>query len=81
VYPFTGSRMMRASLVEGEQRLFDLWKTNCKYIKKGTAPIPGGQNGIYLPQNGNWIFEDIPYGQPESVPQSIVDFFYWRVQL
>jgi hypothetical protein len=81
VYPFTGSRIIRASLVEGEQRLFDLWRSNCKYIKKGTAPIPGGRGGIYTPQNASWIFQDAADNGSFLIPQSTVDIFYWRVQL
>ncbi len=83
VYPFTGSRIIRASLVEGEQRLFDLWRTNCKYLKRDTAPIPGGRNGIYPPESGAVIFPSGDAGDDGSfsISQSTVDFFYWRVQL
>ncbi len=86
-YPKTGARIIRASVVEGEQRLDDIWRSNCKYSKTGTAPIPGGQNGIFVPANGNFIIPDagptFQSGNALSVeiPQSEVDQYFWQVQL
>ncbi len=77
----TGSRMIRASFVEGEQRLDDIWRTNCKYVKKGTAPIPGGQNGIYQQENNNNVTQDAASSGSESIPQDIVDQYRWNVEL
>jgi hypothetical protein len=79
LYPFTGSRMMRASFQEGEQRLFDLWRSRCKYLKAGVAQAPPGPNGIY-PFNAPLI-EDAVVTDVDIVSQSILDIFYWRVQL
>jgi hypothetical protein len=76
-YPNTGARIIRASVVEGEQKLDDIWRTNCKYIKKGTAPIPGGQNGIFIPQNGNFIDPDAGSEGSVEIPES----YFWQVQL
>ena len=86
-YPNTGARIMRASVAEGEQRLDDIWRTNCKYIKKGTAPIQPGQNGIFVPFNGNLISQDaeptFQSGNALSVeiPQSEVESYSWQVRL
>ena len=81
-YPNTGARIMRASVVEGEGKLDDIWRTNCKYIKKGTAPIPGGQNGIFIPANEGAIVEDAEsVGPPVEIPQAEVESYFWQVQL
>ena len=80
-YPNTGARIMRASVVEGEQRLDDIWRTNCKYSKRGTAPIPGGQNGIFIPQNGNFIIPDAGSDGFVNIPQAQVESYFWQVQL
>jgi hypothetical protein len=80
-YPNTGARIIRASVVEGEQKLDDIWRTNCKYIKKGTAPIPGGQNGIFIPQNGNFIDPDAGSEGSVEIPQAEVESYFWQVQL
>ena len=78
---------MRASVAEGEQRLDDIWRTNCKYIKKGTAPIQPGQNGIFVPFNGNLISQDAePTFQSGNallveIPQSEVESYSWQVRL
>ena len=81
-YPNTGARIMRASVAEGEQRLDDIWRTNCKYIKKGTAPIQPGQNGIFVPFNGIFINQDAAQvGSPLEIPQSEVESYSWQVRL
>jgi hypothetical protein len=86
-YPRTGARIIRASVVETEQKLDDIWRSNCKYSKRETAPIPGTPNGIFIPQNGNSINPDagptFQSGNALSVeiPQSEVDQYFWQVQL
>jgi len=86
-YPRTGARIMRASVAEGEQRLDDIWRSNCKYSKRGTAPILGDPNGIFKPKNGGQIDPDagpaFSTGNAISVeiPQSEVDQYFWQVQL
>ena len=80
-YPNTGARIMRASVVETEQRLDDLWRTNCKYIKKDPPPIPGGQNGIFIPENGNAINPDAGLVEFVDIPQAEVESYFWQVQL
>ena len=86
-YPRTGARIMRASVLEGEQRLDDIWRANCKYSKMGITPIPGDPNGIFIPENGNFINPDagptFQSGNALSVeiPQSEVDQYFWQVQL
>ena len=80
-YPNTGARIMRASVVEGEQRLDDIWRTNCKYCKVGTAPIPGGQNGIFIPQIGGFIIPDAGSLGFVYIPQAEVESYFWQVQL
>ena len=83
-YPNTGARIMRASFIEGEQRLNDIWRSDCKYAKKGQAPIPGGQSGIFTQATsaleGVIIWDAEPWGSVQ-IPQEEVNAYFWNVQL
>ena len=80
-YPFTGSRLIRASIAETEERLKQIWRANCKYAKMGVTPIPGTPNGIFMPKNGNWIVDDAALVNQEVIPQSQIDQFRYQVRL
>jgi len=80
-YPNTGARIMRASFVEGEERLDDIWRTNCKYLKMDTAPIPGGQNGIFIPEDGGLIIKDAEPDGSVQITQDEVNAYFWNVRL
>jgi hypothetical protein len=81
-YPNTGARIMRASVVEGEQKLDDIWRANCKYSKRGTPPAGTvGPNGIFVPENGNFINPDAGFVTDVQIPQAEVESYFWQVQL
>ena len=78
-YPRTGSRLIRATTIEGEERLIQLWRANCKYSREGVSPIPGAPNGIFIPANADTTDETLIAS--EVIPQSQIDQFRYQVRL